>query len=111
INVGSQALKGNVTNLNQGLEYFAVGAVAGAAAFVPGGGPALAGGIQAVGNKGVQYLNGQWDPSDINNAGDLTNLALDFVLDFVSAGAGAKLGEAIVKNSRWFTSVSMSGQF
>src|SRR5699024_1879414 len=111
VNVGTQALKGNVNNLGQGLEYFAVGAVAGAAAVVPGGGMFLAGGIQAVGNKGVQYLNGQWDPSDINSVGDVANLTLDVGLDFVSAGAGAKLGGAIVKNTGWFTSVTASGQF
>src|SRR5699024_2746824 len=111
VNVGTQALKGNVNNLGQGLEYFAVGAVAGAAAVVPGGGMFLAGGIQAVGNKGVQYLNGQWDPSDINGVGDVAMLTLDMGLDFASAGAGAKLGEAIIKNTGWLTSISASGQF
>ena len=46
INVGSQALSGNVHNLGQGLEYFAVGALAGTA-YVTGQ-PILAGSIQVL---------------------------------------------------------------
>jgi len=63
------------------------------------------------GNKLVQYVNGQWDPSKIDNVGDVANLALDIGLDFVTPAAGANLGEAIVKNTGWFTSITASGQF
>src|SRR5699024_270803 len=42
---------------------------------------------------------------------DVAMLTLDIGLDFASAGAGAKLGGAIIKNTGWFTSVTASGQF
>lgn len=103
INVGSQALKGNIHNLGQGLEYFAVGAVAGAAYVMPGGGALLGGSIQAGGNKAVQYFNGQWSPDDIHNIGDVANLALDVGTDYLSPGLGANLGKALIQDAGWFT--------
>ena len=106
VNVASQALKGNVHNLSQGFEYFGVGALAGAA-FVTGG-PALAGSIQVVGNKAVQYLNGQWSPDDIHNAFDVANLALDVWTDYMTPELGANLGQALI-NPEWFTTVSGGG--
>ena len=107
VNVASQALKGDVHNLSQGFEYFGVGALAGAA-FITGG-PALAGGIQVVGNKAVQYLNGQWSPNDIHSAGDVANLALDVWTDYMTPELGANLGQALFKQAGWLTTLSGGG--
>ncbi|MEZ4888462.1 MAG: RHS repeat-associated core domain-containing protein [Chitinophagales bacterium] len=107
LNVVNQALKGNVANFWQGLEYFAVGAVAGVAYAVPGGGTALAGTIQTVGNKAVQIVNGQWSPSDIDSAWDVAGLAFDVGTDFLAAVEGANLGKNLATKLGdkfgWFT--------
>jgi hypothetical protein len=117
INVASQALKGNITNFWQGLEYFGVGAAAGVAYVVPGGGVALAGSVQAGGNKIVQIGNGQFSLDDINNAWDVAALALDVGLDFATPGLGANLGKGLARSTLlplaeqagWLTTVSGGG--
>ncbi|MBK8506662.1 MAG: hypothetical protein IPL46_33430 [Saprospiraceae bacterium] len=117
INVASQALKGNVNNFWQGLEYFGVGAAAGVAYVVPAGGVALAGTIQAGGNKVVQIANGQWSPSDIEDGWDVAEFAFDLGLDFTTPALGANLGKAfarsalipIAESTGWLTTISSGG--
>ncbi|MEM6321500.1 MAG: 3-coathanger stack domain-containing protein, partial [Bacteroidota bacterium] len=92
INVANQALKGNVNNFWQGLEYFGVGAAAGATTvFNPWAGRA----INSVGNKVVQYVNGQFDPSEIDNAWDVAGLALDVGLDAFQPSLSTSLAKPI----------------
>jgi RHS repeat-associated protein len=94
INLGSQALKGNVTSWGEGLGYFGVGAAAGALYLTPGG-QAVAGSVQAIGNKGIQIATGKFDVTEINSVGDVANLALDISGDYLMVGAAANIGSNI----------------
>lgn len=89
INLGSQFLKGNVTNFWQGVEYFGVGAASGALAVTN---PVAAGALNVTGNKVVQIANGQWKPSDIEDGWDVAGLALDLTTDAFAPAGAANLG-------------------
>jgi len=114
INVGSQAIKGNVKNGWQAIEYFGVGAVAGVAYIVPGGGAFLAGSLQAGGNKIVQLANGQWSLDEVNSGWDVAELALDVGFDYAGPALGANIGKGLstkyllplAERAGWITTVS-----
>jgi len=91
INLGSQALKGNVTSWGEGLGYFGVGAAAGALYLTPGG-QAVAGSVQVIGNKGIQIATGKFDVTEVNSVGDVATLGLDIATDYFSVAPAATIG-------------------
>jgi len=95
VNLADQALKGNVTSFGEGLAYFGNGALAGVAVSV--GQVGLARGITAVGNKGIQYATGKFDPSGINSFGDVAGLALDVGTDLLSPGLTQAISKPLTK--------------
>ena len=103
VNLGSQALKGNVGSFSEGLGYFGSGAVSGISDFVAPGSGRL---VQPLLNKTQQSLQGDFSFSDLNTVGDWAGFALDVGTDALSGGTSG-ITKAI--NAAWFTSASGGG--
>lgn len=96
VNLGSQALQGNVTSFGEGLAYFGVGAVSGALVMTPGmmGAARL---VQVAGNKTVQIATGKLTLDDVDSAGEIGILALDVALDATVPGLTKAVSTPISK--------------
>ena len=103
VNVGSQALKGNVGSLSEGLGYFGSGAISGISDFVAPGSGRL---VQPLLNKTQQSLQGDFSFSDLNTFGDWAGFAFDVGTDALSGGTSG-ITNAIV--SRWSVTAAGGG--
>ena len=92
VNIGSQALKGNVGSFSEGLGYFASGAVSGVSDFLAPGSGRL---VQPLLNKTQQSIQGDFSFSDLNTVGDWAGFAFDVGTDALSGGTSG-ITKAIV---------------
>ena len=114
LNLGSQALQGNVTGIKSGLSYFAIGAGAGVLASTGNLGAARA--LTVGGNKVVQIATGKFSSENLKSPMGLLQTGLSVAGDFGIPGLSNTIarplasGLASLGSNLFNTTVSGGGQ-